>query len=136
MLRVTRPGGTMAITEALWRQVPPPQMAAALARAAGLPAGLPTHEGWLALLREAGLEEVQGEQFAVSGRSEARDQYGRIGLTGYLRTFGRFFGVLANPRYRSIYREALGAARVPDYFQYIGYGVYSGTKAAGETAVG
>jgi hypothetical protein len=63
----------------------------------------------------------------VTARQESKNQYKRISLGDYLRTFGRFFSVLAKSQYRHVFRSAMSS--VPkDYFKYIGYGIYGGRK--------
>jgi hypothetical protein len=106
---------------------PPPELESRLSRAAGLPNGVLLHNDWRKLLASSGLHELVAEEYPVTFRDEARNQYGRIGVSDYLRASGRFFKVLANPQYRAIYRTALDRAP-KEYFHYIGYGVYVGVK--------
>lgn len=127
--RVLRPDGRFALTESIWVKPPPPQMAAGLNAAAGLPAGLLRHDEWLALLDESGLREVRGTAHPLDMREEARAQMGRTGGSGYLRLLGRLPRVLFNPAYRGIYRSALSTAR-PDLDDYYGYGIYTAVNPA------
>ena len=128
MMRVTKPGGHVAFTEATWRKPPPEDVAKQMAEALGLPDGIVSHAEWRALVEASGLQEIVAEEHGVTFREEAKNQSGRISFMDYMRTFGRFFKVLGKPEYRAIYREAL--ARPPvEYYQYVGYGVYGGKKA-------
>ncbi len=123
MIRVVKPGGKVAFTEATWRTPPPPDMARQMAHALSLPEGVLQHEAWRALLENSELEQLVAEEYSITFREEAKNQYNRIDISDYLRTFGRFLKVLVNPAYRAIYREALAS-----FYNYVGYGVYGGVK--------
>jgi ubiquinone/menaquinone biosynthesis C-methylase UbiE len=127
MIRVVKPGGHVAFTEATWRILPPPEMAQQMAHALGLPEGMLQHEAWRALLENSELEQLVAEEYPITFREEAKNQYNRIDISDYLRTFGRFLKVLVNPAYRAIYREAL-ASPPASYYNFVGYGVYGGIK--------
>lgn len=128
MVRVTRPGGWVAITEAIWIQLPPPEMAAVLSKAAGLPGGLLTAQEWTDLLGQSGLSEIVSRPHPITPGGEARDQFNRLGLRAYLRTLGRSLTVVFRKDYRSLFRDALGQPPAK-YFDYMGYGVFAGQKA-------
>lgn len=127
MIRVVKPGGRVAFTEATWRVTPPAEMARQMAHALGLPEGMLPHEAWRAVLESSDLKELVAEEYPVTFREEARNQYRRIDISDYVRTFGRFLKVFLNPAYRAIYREAL-ASPPASYYNYVGYGVYGGIK--------
>lgn len=127
MIRVVKSGGYVAFTEATWRIPPPPDMARQMAHALGLPEGMLQHEAWRALLENSELEQLMAEEYPITFREEARNQFNRIDISDYLRTFGRFIKVFVNPAYRAIYREAL-ASPPASYYNYVGYGVYGGVK--------
>lgn len=55
------------------------------------------------------LDRPLAEEYPITFREEARNQYSRIDISDYLRTFVRFLKVLVNPPYRTIYREALAS---------------------------
>lgn len=127
MVRVTRPGGRVAITEAIWIQQPPSEMADVLSKAAGLPAGLLTGPAWTDLLNQAGLNEIVSQPHPITAGGEARDQFNRLGLRAYLRTLGRSLTIFFRKEYRSLIRDALGQPPAK-YFDYMGYGVFAGQK--------
>ena len=127
MIRVVKPGGHVAFTEATWRMPPPPDMARLMTHALGLPEGMLAHEAWRAVLESSELEQLVAEEYPITVREEARNQYHRIDISDYLRTFGRFLKVLVNPAYRAIYREAL-SSQPATYYNYVGYGVYGGVR--------
>ena len=127
MIRVVKPGGHVAFTEATWRILPPPNMVRMMAHSLGLPEGMLQHEAWQAVLESSALEQLVAEEYPITFREEARNQYNRIDISDYLRTFGRFLKVVVKPAYRTIYREAL-SSQPASYYTYVGYGVYGGVK--------
>lgn len=127
MIRVVKPGGCIAFTEATWRKPPPPEMARTMAHSLGLPDGMLLHEEWQALLAASDLQQIVAEEYPVTLRQETKNQFRRLGVGEYMRTLSRFFKVIADPTYRSVYREALSSPPA-DYFSYVGYGVYAGKK--------
>ena len=50
LVRVVKPGGMVAFTEAIWVQPPPEGKADFMARAAGMPHGILTHDEWQAIM--------------------------------------------------------------------------------------
>jgi SAM-dependent methyltransferase len=127
MVRVTRAGGCVAFTEAIWFRPPPPEMADFMARAAGLPGGVRSHDEWRTILERAGLQKTVAHAYPITTRSEARDQFRRLGLDNYLRILLRAPWVAGKPTYRELMRSALRQP-VLNYFDYMGYGVYVGRK--------
>ena len=127
MIRVLKPGGFVAFTEATWRILPPPDVARQMAQVLGLPEGMLQHEAWRAVLQSSQLEQLVAEEYPITFREEARNQYRRIDVSDYLHTFCRFLKVFMNPAYRAIYRGALASAPA-SYYHYVGYGVYGGVK--------
>lgn len=128
LARVVEPGGMVAFTEAIWVQPPPPGKVDFMARAAGMPHGILSHEEWQAIIEASDLQQVIAESYALTARQESKNQYRRIGLSDYLRTLGNFFRAIANPQYRGVFRSAMSS--VPrDYFKHIGYGIYGGQKS-------
>lgn len=127
LLRVVRPGGRIAFTEAIWVQPPPPEKAAFMAEAAGMPHGVLNHAEWQAILERSDLAGIIAESYALTASEEAKNQYRRISIGDYLRTLGAFFKAIVKPQYREVFRSALGSAP-KDYFHYVGYGIYGGRK--------
>jgi len=127
LLRVVKPGGMIAFTEAIWVQPPPPGKADFMARAGGMPHGILTHEEWQAIMAASDVDQIIAEAYRLTAREESKNQYNRISLGDYVRSLGYFFKVLAKSQYRQVFRSAMSS--VPkDYFKHIGYGVYGGRK--------
>lgn len=125
MARVVRPGGYVAFNEAVWVNPPPEDKADFMARAAGMPDGILSHERWQEILNATVLREVVSEKHQLTFLEESKSQYGRISLSDYLRAIPGFFRAITRPAYREVFRTALGSTP-PDYFNYVGYGVYGG----------
>jgi arsenite methyltransferase len=130
LLRVVKPGGMIAFTEAIWVQPPPAGKADFMARAGGMPHGILTHEEWQAIMAASDVDQIIAEAHTVTAREESKNQYNRISLGDYLRTLGHFFKVLAKSQYRQVFRSAM-SSMPKDYFKYIGYGIYGGRKTVG-----
>lgn len=128
LLRVVKPGGWIAFTEAIWVQPPPPEKANFMAEAAGMPHGVLNHAEWQAILESSDLQAIIAESYALTASEEAKNQYRRISIGDYIRTFGAFLKAIVKPQYREVFRSALGSAP-KDYFHYVGYGVYGGQKS-------
>jgi ubiquinone/menaquinone biosynthesis C-methylase UbiE len=127
LLRVVEQDGLIAFTEAIWVKPPPPDKADFMARAAGMPHGILSHEAWQDILAASDLDQVIAESYALTALEEAKNQYRRISVGDYLRTLVNFFQVIIRPHYRQVFRSAMSS--VPkDYFAYIGYGIYGGKK--------
>jgi ubiquinone/menaquinone biosynthesis C-methylase UbiE len=127
LVRVVEPGGVIAFTEAIWVQPPPAEKADFMARAAGLPHGILTHDEWQAIMATSNLDQVIAEAYKVTARQESKNQYGRVSLGDYIRAFGGFFRAITRPQYRQVFRSAMSS--IPkDYFKHIGYGVYGGRR--------
>jgi hypothetical protein len=69
------------------------------------------------------IDRLLAEEYPITFREEAKNQYDRTDISDYLRTFDRILKVLVNPAYRAIYCEALTS-----FQNYVGYGVYGGIK--------
>ncbi len=127
LIRVVKPGGMIAFTEAIWVQPPPEGKADFMARAGGMPQGILTHNEWLAIITASDLEQIVAESYHLTAREESKNQYNRIHLSDYLRALSGFFRAITMPSYRQVFRSAM--ASVPkDYFKHIGYGIYGGRK--------
>lgn len=125
LIRVTRPGGYVAFTEAIFVNPPPPDLVELLTKTSGLPHDLLDHNGWRELLADSGLRDIFAMDHTIDAAQEARSQYDRLGWQGYARTLGNSYKAFTKPEYRSMLRGAL--ARPPaDAFDYLGYGVYAG----------
>jgi ubiquinone/menaquinone biosynthesis C-methylase UbiE len=122
-VRVTKPGGSIGLTEAIWIKEPSPEVAEIIMEATGQ-LFLPS-EVWENLLREAGLVDLVFEQHGLAMREEARNQFGLLSLGEYLRVVARAVGALALDREtRSLIKYMSSNPR--QYFEYMGYGLYVG----------
>lgn len=126
-LRVTRPGGIVAFTEATWIKDPPPGFVANKEAIFGQNLDILDGEAWQQVLVDAGLKNVHGHVRPISATSEARERIRRLGWGNILRLWGRALRLLfTRPVYRKFARSAL---RVPEnMFEYWGVGVWAGQK--------
>jgi arsenite methyltransferase len=122
-MRVTRPGGIVALNEGTLLKTPYPQdLRECLAETFGFRASLLTREGWQELLAGAGLRDVAARSYKVESLGT-----GLEGLMDALRVAHRvLYMYVRNPGFR---RYLGGSLTLPKrLFDYFGYGIYAGRK--------
>lgn len=126
-LRVTRPGGRVAFTEATWIKDPPPGFVANKEAIFGQNLDILHGEAWQQVLVDAGLHHVYGQVSPLKVSEEARERLRRLGIGTMLRMWGRAIRlIIEQPVYRKFLRSAL---RIPEnLFEYWGVGVWVGQK--------
>jgi arsenite methyltransferase len=129
LARVVQPGGMIAFTEAIWVRLPAENKREFMARAAGMPEGILTHEEWQAVLSRSSLENVVAESHPITAREESKSQYERVKPADYLRTVPGFLRAIRQARYRQVFRSAAGSMP-KDFYNYIGYGIYGGVAGS------
>jgi arsenite methyltransferase len=132
--RVTRPGGSVGLTEGIWRKAPPPELAAYLARATG-GAHFHSPDVWTALLHDAGLTITAAECRRVSALAQWRDDLGRLSgsdLGDYARAWRAFLtGLVTSPALRRYVASVWPTSpRILRVFDTFGYGIFVGRKEA------
>ena len=130
-VRVTKPGGYVGLAEATWRKTPPPpELVEWASQDLGASVGPLTADGWVELLRIAGLQEIVVSTYPVSVQSEAKEMVRRYGCGSTLGIFGRMLALYAkSPAYRGFVRETRERGVVPEALdEYFGYGLYVGRK--------
>jgi arsenite methyltransferase len=122
-LRVTKPGGIVALNEATWLKTPVPQdLVEYLANTFGFRGSLLTAEGWKGLLEDAGLRDTVARAY----KAEALGS-GREGLKDALRVAHKILYMYArNPAFRKYLGGSLSLRK--NLLDYFGYGIYVGTK--------
>ena len=127
LARVAKPGARVGLNEETWLRAPPPARLVEFARRTwDIADELPTAQGWAALLWECGLSEVEARPLAYSPRREA-SQVRRYGWRDMLDMARRSLRLaFTSPAVRRRLRDARRAP--PDLFDYLGYGLYAGTK--------
>jgi len=130
--RVTRPGGAVGLAEATWRQVPPPpELVAWVSQDVGATVMPLPADGWVELLRVAGLQDIVVRTYPISVRNEAQDIVRRYGWGGMSRVLGRMLALYArNPAYRRFVKDTRERGVVPPNLdEHFGYGLYVGSKS-------
>jgi ubiquinone/menaquinone biosynthesis C-methylase UbiE len=128
LIRVTKPGKRVGITEAIWFKKPKPEAAKYLSRTAGLPEGLLEHKEWEALLQDTDLQDIVAQSHQITILGEASNQFKRLGLANYLRILSKALKMMFTSKYRSMMKDALGQPG-GDLYKHMGYGIYAGRKA-------
>jgi ubiquinone/menaquinone biosynthesis C-methylase UbiE len=122
-IRVTKSGGYIGITEAIWAKEPPLETAEIIMEATGQPL-LPS-EVWETLFEKAGLVDLSFEKHVINLREEAQNQSALMDFWTYFRIGIRAIGSLISDREtRSLMKYI--SSNPKQYFDYMGYGVYVG----------
>jgi ubiquinone/menaquinone biosynthesis C-methylase UbiE len=124
--RLTRPGGYVGMTEMTWLEPPSPATAAYYKRV--VYADSLQASGWMELLQEAGLEDVEGSAHAVDIPEEARGRFERYGCRRFVRVLARALTVaIRDPASRAFLKDVTQS--LPgDMLGSMGYGVYAGRQ--------
>lgn len=128
-VRVAKPNGYIGFNEATWLKArPPTKFIDYISRVTG--AKFETSSKWERLLRNSGLEDVEGRTYKISAISQFIDEIGYIGLSDFLKGSYKFLSLYIKS---SDFRQYLKEARPPkdilkDYYEYLGYGLYVGRK--------
>jgi len=127
LARVTRPGGYVGLNEEIWLQSPPPAELIAFARRTwDIEHDLPTAEGWVAILEEAGLREVTAQTYKFEARREST-QLKRYHPADMLRMVYRTLVLYMRSADFRAYMK--GRYRLPKgLFEYWGYALFVGRK--------
>lgn len=133
-VRVTRPGGSIGITEGTWHRAPPPVLVDYMRRAMGA-LRFQQPDGWRALLAGAGLQNVALHTYQLTTRGQLASDVGRLDLADLrdsLRAWRAFLReLLRDPGLRRYVRDLLPASpQVWRMFDYFGYVIAVGHKAA------
>lgn len=127
LARVTRPGGYVGLNEEIWLQWPPPAELVAFARRTwDIEHEVPTAEGWVDILEEAGLGEVTAQTFRFDARREST-QLKRYRPRDMLRMVYRTLALyLRSAEFRAYMK---GRRHLPkDMFAYWGYALFVGRR--------
>lgn len=124
--RVTRPGGCVGITEAVWLDEASEDRAANYLGMTGATFRRP--EVWADTMEAAGLVDVVTRVHEADLKAEARGRLKRFGCGGMLGTmWGAMRAILTDRSIRGKLRDAMG--QVPrDVQDKLGYAVYAGRK--------
>jgi arsenite methyltransferase len=126
LARVVKAGGYVGLNEEIWLKEPPPEVVEGVRTMWPVKSNLPTAEGWEALLKDAGLQDVTVKVYQFDARREAT-QVKRYTLGDMLRMFWRTLVLyIKSAEFRGYMKEQ---RRVPrDVFEYLGYVVLVGRR--------
>jgi ubiquinone/menaquinone biosynthesis C-methylase UbiE len=125
-VRVTRPGGYVGITEMTWLKPPSPERADYYRRT--VYADPLQAEGWIALLEEAGLQNVEADVQQVDLPRESKGRIQRYGCRGIMKAMLGASLVLFKDRASRAFLRDVGRSLPRDVTDDVGYGVYAGRK--------
>lgn len=123
-VRVTKPGGYVGMNETTWLERTP----GAVDFMTGIGADALIEEEWVALLQEAGLQDIVARAYPPNIREEAKGRIKRYGVMEIFRAFGRVIPAFFKPQSREVIATAMANAP-KNIIKIMGYGIYVGRKA-------
>jgi SAM-dependent methyltransferase len=125
-MRAARPGGYVGMTEMTWLNPPPPEKADYYRRTVYAEAC--QAQGWVALLEDAGLEDVTAEVRRVDLPREGRGRVQRYGCRGMLRVLWNMLTMTLRDRASRAFLKDVTTSLPRDMIGDMGWGVYAGRK--------
>lgn len=123
--RVTKPGGYVGYTEAIWLTPPEADVKAKMDSYTGMGDGIQLSEAWEKLIQQVGLENITCHHYPLSLMEDAKTQIQRMGVSRLLKAWGETFKLmLTDSEYRAF---MVNAGKMPKrMMKNMGYGVYMG----------
>lgn len=125
-VRVTKPGGYVGITEMTWLRPVAPEVKAYYKRV--VHADALAAQGWIALLEEAGLQDVVGDAHPVDIPQEGKGRFERYGCRGIMKVMLKTLTVFFQDRASREFLKDVTGSLPKDLVGDMGYGVYAGQK--------
>jgi arsenite methyltransferase len=126
LVRVAKPGGYVGLNEEIWIKTPPTELVEFAKRTWEIKAQVPTADGWVGLLEDAGLRNTVVKTYKFNALRES-SQLRRYGFQDLFRMFYRtlFLYIKSSP-----FRRYMGERKyVPKgLFEYLGYAIFVGRK--------
>jgi ubiquinone/menaquinone biosynthesis C-methylase UbiE len=127
-VRVTKPGGYVGFTEMAWLRSPTPEEEEYYKQMVSIE--VLDEEGWIALMKEAGLQDMTGSARKYDISQEAKGRFERYSFSGVIKSLIRMFGLsIKDPTARKFLKEGMGSA-TKEMLEVMGYGVFVGQKPA------
>jgi len=124
-IRVTKPEGYIGMNEAIWIEIPPPEIVEHAS--SNLGTEIISSKEWEELIEESGLRETVTRTYEIAPLKELIDRIRLIGLTRILKAWFRlFFLYIRDPAIRNELKEELSVPGAT--IKYMGYGIYVGKK--------
>ena len=126
LVRVTQPGGYVGLNEEIWLKTPPTELVEFAKRTWEIKAQVPTADGWVGLLEDAGLRNIVVKTYKFNARREST-QVQRYRFQDMWRMFYRtLFLYIKNPAFRKYMAERRYLPK--DLFEYLGYALFVGRR--------
>jgi ubiquinone/menaquinone biosynthesis C-methylase UbiE len=124
--RVTKPGGYVGITEMTWLRPVAQEVKAYYKRV--VHADALEVQGWMALLKEAGLQDVSGDAHQVEIPQEGKGRFERYGCRGIVKVMLKTLVAVFQDRASREFLKDVTGSLPKDLLGDMGYGVYAGKK--------
>jgi arsenite methyltransferase len=124
--RVTRADGYVGMNEEIWIKPPPPRLVEFAKQTWDIESDVLTADGWMGLLKGAGLRDAVAKSYQVDARREST-QVRRYRFQDMWRMFYRVLRLYVRS---PAFREYMAARRhaPKDLFEYLGYAVFAGRR--------
>ncbi len=124
-VRVTRPGGYVAVNESFFTEAPTPEVSTIVRHELGV--DIPLVQTWQTLWEASGLRDRVVRLHQIDARQEIRDRLQWIGARWALKAFGRLFRLyLTRPAARQSLKAQFGSSA--GSLKTMGYGIFVGRK--------
>ena len=127
-VRVLKPGGRIGLNESFWLKPPPAELVEYI-RSSTDGAEVLTSDGWKELLQTTGVKDVRSRTYAISRMSEFLNQVRWFGPRDLALAWSRFaYRYLTSADLRRYFREMWRPRLIRQFYRYMGYGLYVGSK--------
>ena len=107
----------------------PEELVEYVSRAFGIEAAIPTSDGWVELLSNAGLRDLIAKPYTVNILREWFDEIGWLDIREVGHAWWDVLSLyLNNPAFRDYMKKMKPPRSVRKIFDYFGYGIYVGRK--------
>ena len=126
LARVTRPGGYVGLNEEVWLEPPSPEMVDFARRVWDISVAVPTADDYLAMMQQAGLQEVSLATHRLDARRDST-QISRYNWSDMFRMMTRTMRLFV--RSAEFRRYMIASRRLPRHiFRHLGYVLLVGRK--------
>ena len=129
-VRVTKPGGYIGLSEAVWIKSPPPtELVEYLSRVTGVKEIL-TYDGWKKLLDISQLRDIEVRTYKINKVGQFINEMRQLGFIDFLKGWCKFLSLcIKSSAFRNYLKESWPSSKnVKNMFDYLGYGIYVGRR--------
>jgi len=129
-VRVTKPGGYIGLSEAVWIKSPPPtELVEYPSRVTGVKEIL-TYDGWKKLLDISQLRDIEVRTYKINKVRQFINEMRQLGFRDFLKGWCKFLSLcIKSSAFRNYLKKSWPSSKnVKNMFDYLGYGIYVGRR--------